>query len=82
MLVAIVLDRPLADVKTLADDSAAFTQEMTKILSKSKAIHLLRKRSSQQEVVTHLPQNSAASSTEPCTPQRRHARAVPAIANG
>ena len=32
MLIAIVLDRPLADAKALVDDPAAFTQEMTKIL--------------------------------------------------
>ena len=32
MLIAIVLDRPLADAKASVDDSAAFTQEMTRIL--------------------------------------------------
>ena len=32
MLIAIVLDRPLADAKALVDDPAAFTQEMTRIL--------------------------------------------------
>ena len=32
MLIAIVLDRPLADAKELVDDPAAFTREMTKIL--------------------------------------------------
>ena len=32
MLIAIVLDRPLADAKALVDDPAAFTREMTKIL--------------------------------------------------
>ena len=30
MLIAIVLDRPLADAKALVDDPAAFTREMTK----------------------------------------------------
>ena len=32
MLIAIVLDRPLAEAKALVDDPAAFTREMTKIL--------------------------------------------------
>ena len=32
MLIAIVLDRPLADAKALVDDPTAFTQEMTRIL--------------------------------------------------
>ena len=43
MLIAIVLDRPLADAKALVDDSAAFTQEMARILLENKIIHLLRK---------------------------------------
>ena len=33
MLIAIVLDRPLAEAKELVDDPAAFTREMTRILS-------------------------------------------------
>jgi len=32
MLIAIVLDRPLAEAKELVDDPAAFTCEMTRIL--------------------------------------------------
>ena len=32
MLIAIVLDRPLAEAKELVDDPAAFTREMTRIL--------------------------------------------------
>ena len=32
MLIAIVLDRPLAEAKALVDDPAAFTREMTQIL--------------------------------------------------
>ena len=43
MLIAIVLDRPLADAKALVDDPAAFTREMTKILLEKQVIHLLRK---------------------------------------
>ena len=31
MLIAIVLDRPLAEAKELVDDPAAFTREMTRI---------------------------------------------------
>ena len=32
MLIAIVLDRPLAEAKELVDNPAAFTREMTRIL--------------------------------------------------
>jgi len=32
MLIAIVLDRPLAEAKALVDDPAAFTRKMTRIL--------------------------------------------------
>jgi len=32
MLIAIVVDRPLAEAKALVDDPAAFTREMTRIL--------------------------------------------------
>ena len=32
MLIAIVLDKPLAEAKALVDDPAAFTREMTRIL--------------------------------------------------
>ena len=32
MLIAIVLNRPLAEAKVLVDDPAAFTREMTRIL--------------------------------------------------
>ena len=32
MLIAIVLDRPLAEAKVLVDDPAAFAREMTQIL--------------------------------------------------
>ena len=56
MLIAIVLDRPLAEAKALVDDPAAFTREMTRILVTKQIIHLSRKCSNQQEVVTHPPQ--------------------------
>ena len=36
MLIAIVLDRPLAEAKALVDDPAAFTREMTRILREKK----------------------------------------------
>ena len=36
MLIAIVLDRPLAEAKALVDDPAAFTREMTKIACQAK----------------------------------------------
>ena len=44
MLIAIVLDRTLADAKALVDDPASFTREMTKILLEK------------QSHPTHLPQ--------------------------
>ena len=42
MLIAIVLDRPLADAKALVDDPAAFTREMTKILLEKQSHPLIR----------------------------------------
>ena len=53
MLIAIVLDRPLADANALVDDSAAFTREMTGILlEKQNHPHIAKP----EEVVTHLSQ--------------------------
>ena len=43
MLIAIVLDKPLAEAKALVDDPADFTREMTRILRENRAIHLLPK---------------------------------------
>ena len=39
MLIAIVLDRPLAEAKALVDDPAAFTREMTQSCAKNKTAH-------------------------------------------
>ena len=41
MLIAIVLDRPLAEAEALVDDPAAFTQEMTKILLENQSHPLI-----------------------------------------
>ena len=43
MLIAIVLDKPVAEAKALIDDPAAFTREMTGSCAKNRAIHLLPK---------------------------------------
>ena len=43
MLIAIVLDRPLAEATALVDDPAAFIREMTRSCVKNKAIHYLPK---------------------------------------
>ena len=67
MLIAIVLDRPLADAKALVDDPAAFTREMTRILLEKQNHPLI----SQQEVVTHLPRQQhrhAMNTPEPVSP--------------
>ena len=41
MLIAIVLDRPLAEAKALVDDPAAFTREMTRILREKQSHPLI-----------------------------------------
>ena len=41
MLIAIILDRPLAAAKELVDDPAVFTQEMTRILREKQSYPLL-----------------------------------------
>ena len=81
MLIAIVLDRPLAEAEALVDDPAAFTQEWLRFYLKIKVIHSLRKWSSQQEVVTYLPQPAPPWLWQPGTPQRWYASAVSVIAN-
>ena len=77
MLIAIVLDRPLAD-----SAQGISRRQWPRFCSKSKVIHLLRTWSSQQEVVTHLPQTAQPVAPAAWTPQRRYARAVPVIAYG
>ena len=41
MLIAIVLDRPLAEAKALVDDPAAFIREMTRVLREKQSHPLL-----------------------------------------
>jgi len=43
MLIAIVLDRPLADAQALVDDPQLSLKKCPRFCSKSKVIHLLRK---------------------------------------
>ena len=63
MLIAIVLDRPLADAKALVDDPAAFTQEMTKILLAKQSHPLIAQMIKPAGSGDPSPSNSAASST-------------------
>ena len=56
MLIAIVLDRPLAEAKAPVDDPAAFTREMTRILlAKARPSTYRANDSNQQEVVFFRP---------------------------
>ena len=63
ILIAIVLDRPLADAKALVDDPAAFTQEMTKILLEKQSHPLIAQMIKPAGSSDPPPSNSAASST-------------------
>ena len=63
MLIAIVLDRPLADAKALVDDPAAFTREMTKILLEKQSHPLIAHMIKPAGSSDPPPSNSAASST-------------------
>ena len=63
MLIAIVLDRPLADAKALVDDPAAFTQEMTKILLEKQSHPLIAQMIKPAGSSDPPPSNSAVSST-------------------
>ena len=63
MLIAIVLDRPLADAKALVDDPAAFTREMTKILLEKQSHPLIAQMIKPAGSSDPPPANSAASST-------------------
>ena len=55
MLIAIVLDRPLAEAKALVDDPAAFTREMTRILREKQNHPLIAQMINQRKVVIHPP---------------------------
>ena len=61
MLIAIVLDRPLADAKALVDDPAAFTHEMTKILLEKQSHPLIAQMIKPAGSSDPPPSNSAAS---------------------
>ena len=63
MLIAIVLDRPLADAKALVDDPAAFTREMTRILLEKQNHPLIVQMIKPAGSGDPPPSNSAASST-------------------
>ena len=71
MLIAIVLDRPLAEAKELVDNPAAFTREMTRIL-RDKQTHpliaqMMRPAESSDPPPATAAASSASSSGEPRT---------------
>jgi len=62
MLIAIVLDRPLADANALVDDSAAFTREMTGILlEKQNHPHIAKPAGSSNPPLSNSAPSSAGS---------------------
>ena len=66
MLIAIVLDRPLAEAKELVDDPAAFTREMTRIL-RDKRTHPLIAQMMKPAESSDPPPAGASSSGDPRT---------------
>ena len=71
MLIAIVLDKPLAEAKALVDDPAAFTREMTRIL-RDKQTHpliaqMMRPAESSDPPPATAAASGASSSGEPRT---------------
>ena len=81
MLIAIVLDRPLADAKALVDGPAAFTREMTKILLEKQSHPLIAQMIKPAGSSDPPPSNSAVSSTG-SHEHPRYAHAVPVVSNG
>ena len=61
MLIAIVLDRALAEAKELVDDPAAFTREMTRILRDKQTHPLIAQMMRPAESSDPLPATAAAS---------------------
>ena len=83
MLIAIVLDKPLAEAKALVDDPAAFTREMTRILIAKQSHPLIAQMMRPTGSGDPPPANSTASGNQqPRTPQRQSARAVPVVSCG
>ena len=63
MLIAIILDRPLAAAKELVDDPAVFTQEMTRILREKQSHPLLAQMMEPAEISDPPPTTAACSSS-------------------
>jgi len=61
MLIAIVLDKPLAEAKKLVDDPAAFTREMTRILRDKQTHPLIAQMMKPAESSDPPPATAAAS---------------------
>ena len=70
MLIAIVLDRPLAEAKAPVDDPAAFTREMTRILREKQSHPLIAQMMKPAESGDPPPANTASSSTGSCQKPR------------
>ena len=82
MLIAIVLDRPLADAKALVDDPAAFTREMTKILLEKQSHPLIEQMIKPAGSSDPPPQTAQSVAPAAMNTQRRYAHAVPVVSNG
>ena len=63
MLIAIVLDRPLAEAQALVDDPAAFTREMTRILRDKQTHPLIAQMIKPAASSDPSPATAAASAT-------------------
>jgi len=63
MLIAIVLDRPLAEAKAPVDDLAAFTREMTRILIAKQSHSLIAQIIKPAGSGDSLPSSGTASGT-------------------
>ena len=72
MLIAIVLDRPLAEAKALVDDPAAFTREMTRILLAKQSHPLIAQMIKPAGSGDPPPSSSTASSTASSTGSHEH----------
>ena len=73
MLIAIVLDKLLAEAKALVDDPAVFSREMTRILREKQSHPLIAQMMKPADSSDPPPANATSSSTgsrdKPCTCQ-------------
>ena len=64
MLIAMVLDRPLAEAKSLVEDPTAFLQEMTKVLVEKQNHPVLKQMFQTAQSEDPPPAGGATSSTD------------------